>query len=61
MCADFYLILDVAAGGTSGWFPDYVGNKPWQDESTDAILQFAQAQDTWSATWGQCDSLALRV
>lgn len=25
----FYLILDVAIGGTNGWFPDAAGNKPW--------------------------------
>jgi hypothetical protein len=25
----FYLILDVAIGGTNGWFPDGAGNKPW--------------------------------
>jgi hypothetical protein len=25
----FYLILDVAVGGTNGWFPDGAGNKPW--------------------------------
>ena len=29
----FYLILDLAVGGTSGWFPDGVGGKPWLDGS----------------------------
>ena len=29
----FYLVLDVAAGGTNGWFPDGVGDKPWLDGS----------------------------
>jgi len=29
----FYLILDVAVGGTNGWFPDGAGNKPWLDSS----------------------------
>lgn len=28
-CTAFYLILDVATGGTNGWFPDGDGNKPW--------------------------------
>ncbi|PPQ75059.1 hypothetical protein CVT26_012061, partial [Gymnopilus dilepis] len=28
----FYLIVDVAAGGTSGWFPDNKGGKPWFDQ-----------------------------
>lgn len=29
----FYLILNVAVGGTNGWFPDGAGNKPWLDSS----------------------------
>ena len=30
----FYLIMNVAVGGTNGWFPDGVGNKPWLDGSS---------------------------
>ncbi|KAJ7220344.1 glycoside hydrolase family 16 protein [Mycena pura] len=26
---DFFLIMNVAVGGTNGWFPDGQGNKPW--------------------------------
>ncbi|KAG2155258.1 glycoside hydrolase family 16 protein [Suillus bovinus] len=48
----FYLILDLAVGGTNGWFPDNAGNKPWLDNSNTAMRQFAQAQDTWYPTWG---------
>lgn len=48
---EFYLILDLAAGGTSGWFPDNVGGKPWLDNSESAMAEFAQAQSTWSQTW----------
>ena len=29
----FYLIMNVAVGGTNGWFPDGVGDKPWLDGS----------------------------
>ena len=47
----FYLILDLAVGGTSGWFPDGVGGKPWVDSSQNAMESFARAQDVWSATW----------
>ena len=32
----FYLILDVAVGGTNGWFPDGVGNKPWTNAGESA-------------------------
>ncbi|THH11526.1 hypothetical protein EW145_g573 [Phellinidium pouzarii] len=47
----FYLIMDVAVGGTNGWFPDNTGNKPWLDGSTTAMYDFARSQDTWYATW----------
>jgi hypothetical protein len=30
---EFYLIMNVAVGGTNGWFPDRAGNKPWLDNS----------------------------
>jgi hypothetical protein len=29
----FYLVLNVAVGGTNGWFPDGAGSKPWLDGS----------------------------
>lgn len=48
----FYLILNLAVGGTNGWFPDNAGNKPWLDNSKTAMLEFAQAQDKWYPTWG---------
>ena len=51
--AEFYLIMDVAVGGTNGWFPDGAGNKPWLDGSLTAMHDFAEAQDTWYATWPQ--------
>jgi hypothetical protein len=35
---EFYLIMDLAAGGTSGWFPDNVGNKPWYDGSASEYI-----------------------
>ncbi|KAL1942155.1 hypothetical protein VTO73DRAFT_6219 [Trametes versicolor] len=47
----FYLIMNVAVGGTNGWFPDGAGGKPWLDGSLTAMHEFAKAQDTWSATW----------
>ncbi|KAI8970627.1 concanavalin A-like lectin/glucanase [Trametes punicea] len=48
---EFYLILDLAAGGTSGWFPDNVGGKPWFDGSKTAMIDFANNQNVWAATW----------
>ena len=32
--AAFYMIINLSAGGTSGWFPDEVGDKPWFDTSS---------------------------
>ncbi|KAI0125340.1 beta-1,3-glucan-binding protein [Xylariales sp. AK1849] len=47
----FYLILNVAVGGTNGWFEDGQSNKPWLDASTNAPKDFWNAQDTWYPTW----------
>jgi hypothetical protein len=33
----FYLIMNVAVGGTNGWFPEKMGDKPWQDSSSTAM------------------------
>jgi hypothetical protein len=48
----FYLILNLAVGGTNGWFPDNAGNKPWLDNSKTAMRDFANAQNSWYPTWG---------
>lgn len=37
----FYLILDVAVGGTNGWFPDGP-EKPWLDGSTSQYFLFVR-------------------
>ncbi|KAH7890395.1 glycoside hydrolase family 16 protein [Phlebopus sp. FC_14] len=58
----FYMVIDLAAGGTSGWFPDNVGGKPWYDGSATAMRDFAAAQSTWSATWpSSADERAFRI
>ena len=60
----FFLILDLAVGGTSGWFPDGVGNKPWFDTSGDdiAMESFAKNQSVWSKTWpSNEDDLSFRM
>lgn len=48
---DFYLILNVAVGGTNGWFEDGVASKPWIDASLTAKKDFWNAQKTWLPTW----------
>ncbi|KAF8468735.1 glycoside hydrolase family 16 protein [Russula ochroleuca] len=57
----FYLILDVAVGGTNGWFPDGAGNKPWLNGAINAMQLFAQSQDKWSETWPESDDRAMRI
>lgn len=53
----FFLILNVAVGGTNGWFPDNFGSKPWLDGSNTAMYDFAAAQDTWFSTWPTDDQV----
>ncbi|EJD35002.1 concanavalin A-like lectin/glucanase [Auricularia subglabra TFB-10046 SS5] len=48
---EFYLILNVAVGGTNGWFPDNIGDKPWFDNSPTAMKDFIEAKDKWYPTW----------
>lgn len=52
---NFYLVLDLAVGGTTGWFPDATGDKPWYDSSVTAMTDFADQQSTWSSTWSDSD------
>lgn len=49
----FYLILNVAVGGTNGWFEDGQSGKPWLDASPNAKKDFWNAQDSWYPTWTQ--------
>jgi beta-glucanase (GH16 family) len=47
----FYLILNVAVGGTNGWFQDGIMGKPWADTSPTAKYDFWKARDVWYPTW----------
>ena len=48
---DFYLILNLAVGGTNGWFKDGEADKPWVDASPNTKSDFWRARDTWLPTW----------
>lgn len=48
---EFYLILNVAVGGTNGWFKDGEAGKPWVDKSLTAKRDFWEAKDSWYPTW----------
>ncbi|KAK9365294.1 concanavalin A-like lectin/glucanase domain-containing protein [Lipomyces kononenkoae] len=50
---EFYLILDLAVGGTNGWFPDNEASKPWSNgDRQTAMNSFWNARDQWQPTWG---------
>ena len=60
----FYLILNVAVGGTNGWFEDGVGGKPWVDASPTAKYDFWNARDEWWPTWhaaGQMEVESVKI
>jgi len=48
---DFHLIINLAIGGTSGYWPDNVGGKPWTDASGVAYTQFWQGRNQWLNSW----------
>ncbi|BFZ64386.1 hypothetical protein YB2330_005529 [Saitoella coloradoensis] len=58
---EFYLILNVAVGGTNGWFVDGKDNKPWVDASSTAMGDFWRQRETWLPTWGSGDHRAMVV
>ncbi len=49
---EFYLVMDVAVGGTNGFFLDKQGdNKPWSNDAYNARSQFWGSREQWLATW----------
>ena len=60
----YYIIMNVAVGGTGGYFSDGLTNKPypkpWSDQSATAPRDFWLAKDSWYETWHGEDA-ALQV
>ena len=57
----YYLIFNVAVGGTLGYFPDGQCDKPYSDKDPHAVNAFWNAKDTtWGPTWKEGDS-ALQI
>ena len=48
---EFYLVLNVAVGGTNGWFEDGKSGKPWIDRSPLARKDFWDTRAEWYPTW----------
>ncbi|TDZ99704.1 Beta-1,3-glucan-binding protein [Colletotrichum sidae] len=57
----FYLILNVAVGGTNGWFDDGKSGKPWVGTSPNAKKDFWKATDQWFPTWTQPEMTISKV
>ncbi|EKG16973.1 Concanavalin A-like lectin/glucanase [Macrophomina phaseolina MS6] len=57
----FYLILNVAVGGTNGFFEDGVANKPWVDASYNAPKEFFDARELWLPTWANGTARGMTV
>jgi len=53
---DFFLIMNVAVGGTNGYFPDGMGSKPWSDNDPHAVNNFWNAHSQWQSTWNGEDT-----
>jgi len=56
----FYLIMNVAVGGTASYFPDGMGGKPWNNQDPHAVNAFWNARNTWLPTW-QGDHVAMQI
>ncbi|XP_060553352.1 beta-1,3-glucan-binding protein-like [Ruditapes philippinarum] len=59
----FYLILNVAVGGTSGFFPDgwtYNSPKPWRNDSPHENADFWNARNNWLGSW-HGDDVAMEI
>jgi len=57
---EFYLILNVAVGGTNGWFADGDDGKPWVDRSHTARKDFWDKRDEWYPTWENAGEMLVR-
>lgn len=50
---EMYLIMNLAVGGTVGYFKDTIPGKPWNNESPNAVNEFYNAKSAWLKTWEQ--------
>jgi len=59
---EYYIILNLAVGGTNGFFPDDVSGsrKPWNNAAGNAFSDFWAARNEWYPTW-QGDDASLLV
>ncbi|KAJ3034943.1 hypothetical protein HDV00_004521 [Rhizophlyctis rosea] len=60
---EFYLILNVAVGGTNEYFPDGIGSKPWTNKSPrgQAMKDFWDQRGRWLKSWPSDEGRALAI
>lgn len=56
---EFYLIINLAVGGTADYFPEGNG-KPWSNTSPHSVNEFWNARGAWQQTWKGEDA-ALKI
>lgn len=48
---EFFIVINLAIGGTTA-FPDDVSiTKPWKNSSPSAVTEFWNSRNTWLPTW----------
>ena len=57
---EFYLIFNLAVGGSNAYFPDGQGGKPWTNQDPHAPNSFYNAKGQWYQTWNGEDA-ALQI
>jgi len=60
---EFFLILNVAVGGTNGYFPEGQCGKTWSDNDPHSVNAFWNSWGAWYPTWNypQTNQSALKV
>lgn len=56
----FFLVMNVAVGGTASYFQDGVGNKPWNNGDSHAVNAFWNSRGSWLPTWTG-DDVAMQI
>ncbi len=56
---EFYIVMNLAVGGTTGYWPDGYG-KPWRNDDAHSVNSFYSARNAWEPTW-KGDDAALQV
>ncbi|TNV77979.1 hypothetical protein FGO68_gene3752 [Halteria grandinella] len=57
---EFYIVMNLAVGGTGNYFPDGQGGKPWANGDPHAPNAFYNAKGQWYPTWKGEDA-ALKI